>query len=64
MKKYTIQIVIPDVVNEPPRISIVGDVEEKDWIQPFMYGVNEMLDMLRQMYGADVIDKALQNQPG
>ena len=64
MKKYNIQIVITDVINEPPRISIVGDVEEENWVQPFMYGIAEMLDMLRQMYGAEEIDKALQRQPG
>ena len=59
MKKFNLQMVVPDSPIEPPRISIVGDVEKGDWIDPFMRGIAETIDMLKQMYGPEAVEKAL-----
>lgn len=57
--KFQIDIDVPESKIEPCRVSVQGDVEEDGWQNELMRGVVELIIMIDQMYGTDIVDEAM-----
>ena len=43
-----------------PLISVLGDIETPGWEQQLIKGVDELLQLVSDIYGAEVVQKGLE----
>ena len=57
--KFTINLEVSDDRFETPAVSIDGDVEKENWEKPLLRGVTELLVLVRDIHGKEVVEKAV-----
>ena len=57
-RKFTISLEVSDDRFETPAVLIDGDVEG-EWVKPLLRGVTELLILIRDMHGPELVEKAV-----
>jgi hypothetical protein len=57
--KFTINLEVSDDRFETPAVSIDGDVEKDGWEKPLLKGVTELLVLIRDIHGKEIVEKAV-----
>ena len=58
MSKFQIDMQVTE--GKTPLISVLGDIETPGWENELMRGVDELLELVADMYGKDVVQKGLE----
>jgi hypothetical protein len=59
---FYVQLGVPESKIEPCRVEVQGDVESENWQTDLMRGVVELISMIDQMYGKQIVDEALKER--
>jgi hypothetical protein len=62
MQHIHVSLGIPDSKIEPCQIDIQGDVEVEGWPENLVRGVVELIALIDQMYGSEIVDEALKSR--
>jgi hypothetical protein len=57
--KFIINIEVSDDRFETPAVSIDGDLKDDGWEKPLLRGVTELLVLIRDIHGKEVVEKAV-----
>lgn len=60
---FTIDMKVSDNTKEPVLVSVAGDVDVDNWQERLMRGVAELVDMVENMYGKELVEKYLRRRP-
>lgn len=57
--KFTVEMEVEENPFTPPKITIDGDLETDDFTEPLLRGTVELLVLIRDIKGPEVVDQAL-----
>ena len=57
--KFIINLEVSDDRFETPAVSIDGDVDKDDYAKPLLRGVTELLVLIRDIHGKEMVEKAV-----
>jgi hypothetical protein len=58
MARFQVELQVAE--GKTPLVSILGDVEAPGWESQLMRGIDELLELIADMYGKDVVQKGLE----
>lgn len=58
MSRFQIDMQVTE--GKTPLISVLGDIETPGWEKELIRGVDELLELVTDMYGKDVVQKGLE----
>ncbi len=58
MSRFQIELQVSE--DKIPLVSVVGDIEVPGWEKQLIIGIDELLGMLVDMYGKEIVQKGLE----